>query len=1086
MPSLPHIMISASAGSGKTYQLVRRYLHLLALGVEPQRIAAMTFTRKASGEFFNRILNRLSELAAGKLDPDVFFKDMKPQPAQWPDFLKLLREMTQSMQQLRLGTLDSFFASVQACFPLELGLPLGASVMDENAALEARSEVLAGLIDRIYREHDEVGATALLEGFKIATFGAEEKQAESRLEDWIAESHDLWMEREDEALWGDPTAIWPSPKAPTRRSPLPTLTEAVVRLRSAIDPDQMFTVKTAEKWRELVDGLLLTEPGLALPKAAKTLLEKCSEGWDDLRRGNAELTFWQKKTFTGAQAEALLHVCETLLARELLLRCKRTRGTASVVAGYEQEYARSVRGQGRLSFADVQRLLARAAAEWLHTAGAEALWYRLDSRYDHWLFDEFQDTSFQQWYVVRGLVEEIVQSDTGERSFFAVGDPKQSIYLWRQAEPKLFQQILDAHPAKAGRGIQRQELAESYRSAQAVLDAVNAVFGDAEALARLLPGSTKLWQFSRHEAAKKELVGYATMLFPERVATGEEQPAPDDIAVQLLNAVQPLRRGMTCAVLVRGNAKAQEIADKLRAETGMEVVCESKQTPATDNAATLALLSVLQLAAHPGDTFALEHLRMTPLWPVIEGMGKLDEDGRAPSPVAALCRSVQRLVFNEGFVGFAKLWTEHIEQVLVPLDAFTAMRLTQFGDLAAAFDESGSRDLDDFIAHARAYTLRTRGASAAIQVMTVHAAKGLEFDMVILPDLGGDGMNQVRSRDLIRRRDDEGLVQWVLQEPPSAYAKIDEVLSAERTETMERTGFESLCRLYVAMTRAVHGLYLITEPPPKTESKAEYMKTSRLLHEILGTGTGETESVGDLAVVRAWENGEREWFTGKTFVDAVPTASVTVREPLGPLLRRTQPMTKRRTPSGEEDFKLKGSVHFSPGRQAGRELGSLVHALFEQVEWLDEGFDEAALGARWTELELDQRDAFPQAQAQVVSTLRSAACRAAFALPDAHAQLWRERPFDLVLDDGGWLSGVFDRVIVERDAAGKARRVRIIDFKTDDVPTDVIMDEKVAGYAPQLALYRQAAARLTGVALEHISATLVFTRVARLRAVGAS
>ena len=85
-----------------------------------------------------------------------------------------------------------------------------------------------------------------------------------------------------------------------------------------------------------------------------------------------------------------------------------------------------------------------------------------------------------------------------------------------------------------------------------------------------------------------------------------------------------------------------------------------------------------------------------------------------------------------------------------------------------------------------------------------------------------------------------------------------------------------------------------------------------------------------------------------------------------------------------------------------------------------------------------------------------------------------------MLEDGGWLSGVFDRVIVERDAAGMAQRVRIIDFKTDDVPTAEAMAEKVAGYSPQLQLYQQAAARLTGVALEQVSATLVFTRVARL------
>ena len=205
-------------------------------------------------------------------------------------------------------------------------------------------------------------------------------------------------------------------------------------------------------------------------------------------------------------------------------------------------------------------------------------------------------------------------------------------------------------------------------------------------------------------------------------------------------------------------------------------------------------------------------------------------------------------------------------------------------------------------------------------------------------------------------------------------------------------------------------------------------------------------------------------------------------------------MTKRRTPSGEEDFKLKGSVHFSPGRSAGRELGSLVHAMFEQVEWLPDNVKQATsqppdstfeppLQALWKAQQLDQREAFPKAEEQVLRTLRSEACRSAFARPDAHSTLWRERPFDLVLEDGGWLSGVFDRVIIERDAAGQVQRVRIIDFKTDDAPSAEALAEKVASYRPQLELYREAAAKLTGVPIAQVHATLVFTRITQLQEV---
>jgi len=120
--ALQHLLISASAGSGKTWQLVRRHLHLLALGEAPERIAAMTFTRKAAGEFFQRILRRLAELAVQPGEAAAYFGDCTPAVPADADFLRVLRQVTRRLHRLRLSTLDSFFASVTTCFPLELGL----------------------------------------------------------------------------------------------------------------------------------------------------------------------------------------------------------------------------------------------------------------------------------------------------------------------------------------------------------------------------------------------------------------------------------------------------------------------------------------------------------------------------------------------------------------------------------------------------------------------------------------------------------------------------------------------------------------------------------------------------------------------------------------------------------------------------------------------------------------------------------------------------------------------------------------------------------------------------------------------------
>jgi len=1046
---LRHILVSASAGSGKTYQLVRRHLHLLALGQPPEGIAAMTFTRKAAGEFFQRILQRLSVLSRHGEQPEQYFVGMAPLPAQWPEFVLLLRRVTQRLHRLRLGTMDSFFASITACFPLELGLPLGASVMAENEAAQARREALDALLERIHSSQDEHAGRALLEGFKQATFGIEERSAAGSLEAWINDHHATWLDSGDGSPWGMlPGLVLQSTG---------NLAAALSDLRDRFVPR---TDEGAGFFEQLIVEASALEPGATLPTRVKYFLEKTTAVWQELKAGRAEIGWGRgkKSELTGETARAWVRVAEAILNHELVCRAQRTRGMAALMALYEAEYARRVRSRGRLSFADVQRLLAAATADGAEWADGESgdLWFRLDGRYDHWLFDEFQDTSRVQWNVVRGLVDEVLQDDSGRRSFYAVGDPKQSIYLWRQAEPGLFDDVLREWPHQDQDGLEPQTLSQSFRSAPAVLDAVNAVFANQAGIEAVLPGCTAGFAFKEHVAAERNLslTGYAALLSVPHEA-GQGSPFTTATVTALLNEIRPLERGLTCAVLVRGNKNANAVAEELRATTGMEIVCESQIYPATDNAVTLALLSLLQLAAHPGDTLALEHLKMTPLWPQIEFRGQ-------GWPLT--CHQVRESVFERGLVGFTEVWTRHVRAVLPEMDAFHELRLRQFGEMAAEFDAGGSRDLDAFLQHARDMPMQVRGAANAVQVMTVHKAKGLEFDVVILPDLNGDAMDQVRRRSLIVNRDSTG-ISWVLQEPPRIFAPLHPALNGELEVSRQRSGFESLCRLYVAMTRAKRGLYLIAEPPPK--SKEPSMKEAQFLRRMLDAAGG-TEAGASYLI--EWQTGDAQWFATSTGTTPRSPETVAGTRSLGGLLREFQPLAKRVTPSGEEAFKIKGSMLFSAGREPGRRLGNLVHELLAHVEWWDATSSLAALESRWQAAGLLRGEAVEAtAVAMVRDVLHSASAAVVFAKPAAEAHAWRERPFDLI-HEGSWISGVFDRVVVQPDS------VRLIDFKTDEAADEAALAEKVAGYRPQILLYRQALVRLTGLKLEQIESALLFTR----------
>ena len=1066
MPVLRHTLISASAGSGKTYQLVQRYLHLLACGESPSRIAAMTFTRKAAGEFVSRILRALSDLAEDRKLAASFVAGLNPPPDNPADFARVLRQVLRELPRLKLGTIDSFFATVAACFPMELGLPVGATIMSEEEARRATTEVVEHLLGRVYREDDRPAARTLLEAFKQATYGNEEKKVLASLVDWIAMGHELWHECENGSLWGRPEAIWPKERHPQaaiwrlEKEFLQALDELVQTFSTS-----GWKVPPLQAWEQIQDQARTHRFGQAPEVQLATFAERLGALREELLNGDATFEYHRAKwRFNGPSASAALAFMDALVGMELLTRCKRTQGIRQVIDAYEADYALTVRGRGRLSFADLARLLAKAQGDgsWAENEGSADLWYRMDGKVDHWLMDEFQDTSARQWSIVQSLVDEVLQDAEQRRTFFAVGDVKQSIYLWRKAEAQLFGRVLADYPDRGGQGIAKASLYKSYRSCQEVLDLVNAVFQRRNVLSNLLgEGCLRHWEFERHVAANPQPHGVGAFVQPAEPLSDEDKADAKQLTAALLRQIQPAKRGLSCAVLVRSNTSAIELAEYLREQTNQDITSQSEEFPAADNPACAALLSVLQLVAHPGDALALEHLRMTPFAAVFLGddwRGKLSE--------------TLYLLNDKGVAAAIKHWVT--EEMPVQLDAFSDRRIQRLVEIAAEFDEHGSRNIDEFLEFARGYGVRAGGAHLAVQVMTVHKSKGLEFDVVIVPLLDPKGLKNV-DPGLELKREGLGAAEWVMQFPPQLYHALDPVLAARVQSMEEDEGFESLCRYYVAMTRAKRALYVVASRPAKSSTS---INAARLMRETLVDGEPLHGQVDDLEVEWLRVFGRTDWFA--EVPEEPAPAEELVLEPasklLGSLLQEHQPLSKRSTPSGEESFVVKGSVLFSPGREIGRNLGTLVHALMEQVGWIEGRLSEAELAAAWVAKGFTEQHAFAQAEAMVLRALRSPACRAAFTPPGPQAKLWRERPFDLVLDNGEWISGTVDRVNLTLDSAGCITRATIIDFKTDDVPDEAALADKVKGYRPQIALYKQAVARLAGIRKEEVKARLLFVR----------
>lgn len=1049
MKKLGHKMILASAGSGKTYALTNRFVQLLACGAPPERIVALTFTRKAAGEFFDEILNKLARAAldpkeAARIGADIGEPQLGP-----ADFLRMLRVMVGAMHRLSLGTLDSFFAKVVRAFPLELGLGGDFEILQEHGVQLERQRVLRQLFARAGDRLDDAQVN-FIEAFKRATFGAEEKRLAARLDRFIDEHQNVFLDAPDGEAWGNPRRIWPegSPwlgKAGDTKG----ATEVLRRWAAGSCANE----KQQKRWDDFLEALDVWAPGAAMPKPMDYVMVKALEIWAALGEEEVELIIERKKQTVPPEIGAALKMLVREVFRgELTRRLEMTQGIHTVLSGYESIYHDLVRRAGKLTFADVQRLLMPAAgAPGLSSGGAPEdgrlfVDWRLDASYDHWLLDEFQDTSHGQWSVLRNLIDEAVQDPEGRRSLFYVGDVKQAIYAWRGGDPRLFREIFDHYNEVAPGTIEEDRLDKSWRSGPAIIATVNRVFGDAAVLARLVPAvAAERWtrEWRDHVSAKPQLGGQVAWLH------GDDDEARAALTLKLLSEINPLERGLSVAVLVQSNDAATWLADYLRREGGLPAVAASDLHVCMDNPLTTAVLALLQAAAHPGDRFAWEHVRMTPL-------AGLLESGEA------LTRDVLRQVNEDGFARTVETWLRRLEPAVGADDAFSRERARQLTEAAQRFDATGSRDVAEFVQFAERHVVRDAETAAVVRVMTIHKSKGLGFDVVVLPDLEGNSLATRRRDGLAVQRTAERAVDWVLDMPPKLFHEHDEVLAAHVAEAEADAAYEKLCLFYVATTRAKRAMYLITKPVGEKSTSDNF---PRLLTETLGAvGCAGTARIGSWECDAVFSEGDEAWFEAITRQDdaeedasgpekLVPLAEVVAAE-----------RHPARTPSGTKAGMVTGAALFGAASSGAANFGTAVHRAFAAVEW---GGVTSELLAAWKAAGLGE-----PVVAEATACLEARGLAEVFARRPG-AEVWRERTFEIVIA-GEWITGVFDRVVLVRDAEGRIVEAIVYDFKTDRTTPDEA-PQVATRYAGQMGIYRQAAARLAGLPEMRVRCVLVLT-----------
>ena len=1054
-------LIRASAGSGKTFQLSSHFLRQLFLGHAPETILATTFTRKAAGEILGRVLLRLAEAADDTKAAKKLGEFLEQPDITKPKARDLLANVTRNLHRLRVCTLDSFFQQVARSLTLELGLPPGWSIIDEHTDAEMREQA----IDAVLSQQVPEDAQNLMH---MLAKGRSKRSVRDLIDDTVQSFHELFLLTDDEA-WNK------LPKYP--RLTTEQMQQALLDLHSCALP----TDKNYEKARAADAERFATSQWDEFVKTG--IASKVLAG---------ETTYYRKEIseeLIAAYCPLLNHAKAELLDR----LAQQMRAIRNLISRFDKEYSRLRSDHGWLGFGDVTRTLAKS----VEAASGERMSFRLDSSIRNLLLDEFQDTSADQWKILKRLTQNLDRHE--KHSFFCVGDPKQAIYGWRGGVAEILNAVPEAVP-----GIIDEPMDKSRRSAPAVMDAVNKIFQHIKHHSNLedyhVPVVDWSNKFPEHSTANETMPGYvcfrSSPVMEGDSADERRGPWHRWVAEQIRD-LHEQTPGATIGVLTRTNSAVARIVHEL---SQLNVpASEEGGTPPTDSAAVLAMLSLLQLTSHPGCHVSRYHVAASPLARVT---GLLDwKNTKQAETVAANLRS--RLM-DEGYGRTLQTLSESIRDVCTSRDR---LRLQQIVAQGWQFDQTGSLNPCDFVRLLENSKFQ-KSEPAPVRVMTIHQSKGLEFDVVVLPDLEvpifkapdaaftGPGAGEVPDRVCV----------WSNK---ALWPMLPEGLQDAFRDTVARQISDNLSVFYVAVTRAAHAMHMLTKPitskqPPKTFAGL-----------LLASLTDQSQAE---ASVLLYETGDADWYKSVPEMTQVETETRPSKSHVVPHVRLA-PMPdgrrrglKRRAPSRHDETRLylpavtsliarRETMPASTDvAEAGvrtivdpKTRGTVMHAWFECIEWLNDDAskpDESVLRAAASKLTVpdaavdrllpgfyaaiqqpETRRVFQQATLSVVESF--AAFRNAIESGQATTKVERERTFALLHENELVLGSIDRLVLLMQD--GRPIAADIVDFKTDRFGGDRNrwIEARRLHYGPQLEEYRFAVSECFGVPIQHIGTRLL-------------
>ena len=855
--------LSANAGSGKTRVLIDRVARLLLAGTEPQRILCLTYTKAAASEMQNRLFTRLGEWAmmpepqlqaalaaldpaAGPIGPDQIARARR-----------LFARAIETPGGLKIQTIHSFCASILRRFPLEAGVSPRFQEMDDRMGALLRAEIVEDMADTL--APDVIARMAWL--FTGEDFG--------KIAQEVSGSRAGFAPRDAADIarrFGlGPGASFDAVLQDTFLGDEPLFMGLVI---SAMQGGKKTDVENAAKLAALdfstpsvalLDGCIdvfLTKTGKA-PFTAKVGTLPTKDIGLSLGATRDRLDYLMQRT-EGARA--------TLVA---LKAAERTQALHQFAGVFLPEYERRKLLRGWLDFDD---LILNARALLSDPSVAQWVLYRLDGGIDHILVDEAQDTGPAQWQVIELLTQEFTAGagarDKG-RTIFVVGDKKQSIYSFQGADLQKFDEMQAQFAQRleqVGQPMQGRALLHSFRSAPAILQAVDAVFagsaqmGDVRHLAfkAALPGRVDLWPPLAPEPAPDDPDWFdpvdllaprsAVKVLAEGIAQRINQMLRAGEQIWHKDGVRPLRPGDFLVLVQRRSPLFHEVIRACKA-AGLPIAGADRMVLGAE-LAVRDLTALMSFLATPEDDLSLAAALRSPLLGWSEGQVYDLAANRPPrSYLWAALRAApgvddtrallddlrDRADYLRPYELIDRVLTRHQgrKRLIARLGPEAEDGIDQVLATAMAYERLEVPSLTGFLTWLASDKVEVKrqadSAGDSIRVMTVHGAKGLEAPVVILPDTGD---RTLQDRDLVL----DLAPDFAVWRTPAADSPAEITQALEQAKVAREAENDRL--LYVAMTRAES--WLIVAAAADTKKPENWFNRISAGLDSIGTTVIET------------------------------------------------------------------------------------------------------------------------------------------------------------------------------------------------------------------------------------------------------